>query len=411
MERYSQEQTDGEARVIGELATGRDGVNYQPGGECWATAFAPDESRFAWSCGFRKVVIIPWNRYKNCMQSQDNYDPDGYAISAEHVSIDAGFTVTSLAFGTGTPEKELIPKQRGYWTRFDFTKDLILATGHTNGRIRIWDPYTGKLLLELTDHVQPVLALSFAPDGSLRLVSGSKDHTIKVWDMSDDGNMFKTMREHTGPVRSLSWSPDSKMLCSTGDKQKVFLWCMESFRMLRRLSGHYNDVLDCSFSPDGAMLATASADTRVIVWDTSTGEQLRVLNHTKPATSIIYMSGANGAYVRGVTFSPNGCHISTVCQDGYLRFWNLMSEEDEAEVTGTTLEGEAMLNCTFSPVGGAVAVGHGSGNAVFYLAPTMVPSLLHLSRMTIRRSIGDVASSKNILLPHTLRPYLQYKHW
>lgn len=38
----------------------------------------------------------------------------------------------------------------------------------------------GKLLLELTDHVQPVTALAFAPDGSLRLVSGSKDSTIKV---------------------------------------------------------------------------------------------------------------------------------------------------------------------------------------------------------------------------------------
>ena len=56
--------------------------------------------------------------------------------------------MTSLAFGTGVPEKELGLK-RDYWLRFDYTKDLILATGHTNGRIRVWDPYTGEKVREL----------------------------------------------------------------------------------------------------------------------------------------------------------------------------------------------------------------------------------------------------------------------
>lgn len=404
-------ETEGEARVIGELITGRDGNDYAPGGESWSCAYAPDESRFAWSCGFRKVVILPWNRYKNCLQSDDSQDAEGYELFTEKISIDAGFPVTSLAFGTGTPEQDLVPIKREYWTRFDFSKDLILATGHSNGRIRIWDPYTGKLLLELTDHVQPVTALAFAPDGSLRLVSGSKDSTIKVWDMSDDGNMFKTLREHTGSVRSLCWSPDAKFLCSTGDKQKVLLWNMDSYNLAKRLSGHYNNVLSCSFSPDGAMLATASGDTRVIVWDTITGEQLRVLNHMNPPPGIIYMSGENNSVVRGVSFSPNGCHVATICSDGFLRFWNLMMEEDEPECMGSAMDGDSMLNCTYSPVGGAVAVGHASGSVVFFMAPPLVPSLLHLSRMSIRKSLGDVTTRQDVLLPHTLKPYLQYKQW
>ena len=39
---------------------------------------------------------------------------------------------------------------------------------------------SGKLLLELTDHSKPVTDLAFAPDGSLRLSSASRDGTIKV---------------------------------------------------------------------------------------------------------------------------------------------------------------------------------------------------------------------------------------
>jgi WD40 repeat protein len=95
------------------------------------------------------------------------------------------------------------PPQRQYWTRFDFSnKELVFATGHVNGRVRIWDVYTGnnstnfvylicfkifllvvlkgRKLLELMDHTQAVRDLAFAPDGSLRLVSASLDRTIKV---------------------------------------------------------------------------------------------------------------------------------------------------------------------------------------------------------------------------------------
>nr|XP_053652869.1 WD repeat and SOCS box-containing protein 1-like [Cherax quadricarinatus] len=205
--------------------------------------------------------------------------------------------------------------------------------------------------------MKPVTDLAFAPDGSLRLVSASKDSTVKVWDMSDDGNMFKTLREHPGPVRSLCWSPDGKFLCSTGDKQKVLLWNMGTYSLIRRLSGHYNNVLSCAFSPDGAMLATASCDTRVIIWDTSSGEQLRILNHMNPTPGVIYMSGEIILGVRGVDFSPKGCHVASLFLRRFLRFWNLMSEEDEPESMGSALAGDSMLNCSFSPLGGAVSVG------------------------------------------------------
>lgn len=46
---------------------------------------------------------------------------------------------------------------------------------------------TGKLLLNLMDHTDIVRDLTFAPDGSLVLVSASRDKTLRVWDLKDDG--------------------------------------------------------------------------------------------------------------------------------------------------------------------------------------------------------------------------------
>ena len=116
--------------------------------------------------------------------SVDNTDDEGNEIKGQVVSIDTGSPVNSAGFGSGTPESQLahpLP-QRQYWTRFDFTsQQMVFATGHVNGRIRIWDDDTGRKLLELMDHQEAVRDLAFAPDGSLRLVSASLDHTIKVF--------------------------------------------------------------------------------------------------------------------------------------------------------------------------------------------------------------------------------------
>lgn len=61
----------------------------------------------------------------------------------EHI-IDCGDIVWSLAFGSSVPEKQSRCVNIE-WHRFKFGQDqLLLATGLNNGRIKIWDAYTGR---------------------------------------------------------------------------------------------------------------------------------------------------------------------------------------------------------------------------------------------------------------------------
>lgn len=65
--------------------------------------------------------------------------------------------------------------------------DLITIVLH----VKLWCSHvTGKLLLNLMDHTEVVRDLTFAPDGSLILVSASRDKTLRVWDLKDDGNVW-----------------------------------------------------------------------------------------------------------------------------------------------------------------------------------------------------------------------------
>lgn len=65
-----------------------------------------------------------------------------------------------------------------------------------------WFP--GTLLLNLMDHTDVVRDLTFAPDGSLMLVSASTDKTLRVWDLKDDGT--RPTGSRPGPDRVPIWS-------------------------------------------------------------------------------------------------------------------------------------------------------------------------------------------------------------
>jgi hypothetical protein len=53
-----------------------------------------------------------------------------------------------------------------------------------DGVIRLWDLDSGKELKQLTGHQGGVLSLAFSSDGE-RLISGSRDTTVMVWDVAN----------------------------------------------------------------------------------------------------------------------------------------------------------------------------------------------------------------------------------
>lgn len=60
-------------------------------------------------------------------------------------------------------------------------------------------------------HIDMVGSVKFLPDGT-RIVSGSYDRTIRVWDTEilEDHSVF--YNEHTDTIRSVSLTPDGRLI-------------------------------------------------------------------------------------------------------------------------------------------------------------------------------------------------------
>jgi hypothetical protein len=82
-------------------------------------------------------------------------------------------------------EAERYARPGAAYTAFALSPDgLALATGGTDGVVRLWDlTTTSEQLLELRGHEGTVSALAFAADGKT-LASGGHDATVLVWDLA-----------------------------------------------------------------------------------------------------------------------------------------------------------------------------------------------------------------------------------
>lgn len=254
--------------------------------EIRACVYSPYDDLFAWStlCGYVNIVNCKQldlhtkfeiNRNKTTTNTTEN-EKDNYLIedlkeSSLIAVIDCSESVWSLAFGSSKPqvkcERKYHKQRKAVHNRFDLTDKLILAVGLESGKIRIYNMETMQFLYSLCDHRGIVRDLQFTKNGSFQLASVSRDETVKLWDMFNDGNMYKTLVEHTGWIYACDWSPTAPLLCTVGSNRKAIVWDTETYKIKFNLKGHMHDVVTCEFSPDGALLATGSYDTKICVWN------------------------------------------------------------------------------------------------------------------------------------------------
>ena len=101
---------------------------------------------------------------------------------------------------------------------------LIVAAGHVDGNITIWDAQRKSLFTEIKENSQgkEVRTICFSPDGKY-LVSGGFDNKIKIYDILNNFNLAGEL-EHNDKVVSVRWHPDLPIIVSTSADKTARLW-------------------------------------------------------------------------------------------------------------------------------------------------------------------------------------------
>lgn len=140
----------------------------------------------------------------------------------------------------------------------------FMATASVDGSVGLWciDDDNSAARLRRLPHDSTVLCVAFHPE-KLRLASGSRDFTVKIWNFTDDLSSVTCVSQikHSGWVTAVVFHPTNRLLV-TGCGDSVHLWDISSElpnpMCLTILKCHDRAVNSVKFHPDVPNLLVTS---------------------------------------------------------------------------------------------------------------------------------------------------------
>jgi len=140
-----------------------------------------------------------------------------------------------------------------------------LVTGSDDNTLILWDQkISNKPLIRMVGHQGIVNDVKFSPN-AFYLASASFDKCIKIWN-ANTGTFLFNLRGHVGPVYQLAWSPNSKMLLSCSKDSTLQCWNIQTKKAMHNLPGHADEIYTVDWAPNGNKAASGSKDQRVRIW-------------------------------------------------------------------------------------------------------------------------------------------------
>ncbi|KAG8731187.1 hypothetical protein FRC11_004765 [Ceratobasidium sp. 423] len=250
-----------------------------------STGFTSDGTRLV--CGDFNGKVDVWDA-DVCVSC-----PSGYKCTAE-------FEVKGWALGS------IAISPDGNWVTVSEDKHILLWDAQTKSFVE-----SGNFL----GHTDSVTCLAFSPNGH-RIVSGSKDKTIRVWETHNRETAVGPLEGHNNTISSVMFSPDGTLIMSASRDHTIRVWDAQTGRLVfSPLRGHIAQVESVAFSPDGTRIVSGSRDTTIRVWD------LQSLKQDLPKDDMRYSSHPS-ELVQTRPSSPTKCTSKlawVLDEDGWLR--------------------------------------------------------------------------------------------
>ncbi|KAK7083122.1 Notchless protein 1 [Halocaridina rubra] len=140
-----------------------------------------------------------------------------------------------------------------------------LVSGSDDFTLFLWEPANSKKPIErMTGHQQLVNDVKFSPDTRI-VASASFDKSIRLWS-GLTGKFLATLRGHVNGVYQIAWSADSRYLLSGSKDSTLKVWSMLTKKMELELPGHADEVYAVDWSPDGERVVSGGKDKILKIW-------------------------------------------------------------------------------------------------------------------------------------------------
>ncbi|MCL4119825.1 UNVERIFIED_CONTAM: hypothetical protein GTU68_053217, partial [Idotea baltica] len=218
-------------------------------------------------------------------------------------------------------------KQQGHFNSMrvvSYSPDgLNLATGGEDGKLKIWSTQSSFCFVTFSEHTSAITGVSFTQSGKA-ILSCSLDGTVRAFDMIRYRN-FKTLTSPT-PTQFSCLSVDSSgelVVAGGQDNHDIFLWSLQTGKLLEILGGHSGPVVSLQFSMQmgSTKLVSTAWDKTVKVWD--------AINNTTAKETVTLMAEGMCVSIR-----MDGEQFAVATMDGHITIFNAGTLRQEGVIEG-----------------------------------------------------------------------------
>jgi len=264
--------------------------------------------------GSRDGSIRRWNRHKSAKYLHRWWPHQGH-VRRMRVSPDGKWVLSygdNLLIETSVATGE--PRIR--WDRHRGTVQAAaflptggrVVSGSIDETLRVWDVANGKTVRVIEGARLGAFSVAVSPDGK-RIAAGCKDGVIREF-AAADGKLLRELKGHRGWVRAIAYTPDGCRLLSTADDGSVRGWDLDKAEPVVRLEGHRGGVLAVAVSPDGRLALSGGRDGTVRLWDLTARKQ-------------VWSTEAHRGWVNAVLFVGDGGQAMSGGRDGLVSRWDV----------------------------------------------------------------------------------------
>ena len=216
-------------------------------------------------------------------------------------------------------------KQQGHYfdmNTVSYSPDgQYIATGGDDGKVKVWNATSGFCSVTFSEHSAAISGVEFAKQGQI-LFSASLDGTVRAFDLVRYRN-FRTFTSPS-PVQFSSFAVDPSgevVVAGSIDSFEIFMWSVQTGKLLDILSGHEGPVSGLSFSPTGNLLASGSWDKSVRLWN--------VYGRSRAVEPFQF-----GAEVLALAFRPDGKELAITTLDGQVTLYDVDQGKQKSVIEG-----------------------------------------------------------------------------
>lgn len=227
--------------------------------------------------------------------------------------------------------------------------DETLVTGSSDFSCLVWS---------IKDNYQPLFRLIGHHAGVLdvcidkhRIVTCSKDTTIKVWDRVT-GRLIRTLVGHRGPVNAVQVR--GNLLASASGDGMSKLWRLEDGVCIKEFQSKDRGLACVEFSENGRTIFAGGNDQVIYEYDTVTGGRVRELKGHRDLVRSLHLDTANsriisGSYdhsikvwnaVKGESAEDGGLQINF---EGWTSSWILAAKSNYRKIVCTSQDGRVVI--------------------------------------------------------------------